>query len=732
VKDGRARNRELALASWPIHLTRALNNLSLPLALSSMLRLKVYDGQEKIQEIELKGEVVSVGRESENTLVLPDASVSRRHAHIERNGNFFLLRDNGSTNGTFVNEMLVRVQVLNHGDTLRIGKYILRVESTHSKPKESTKVRVEELRLPGGGAHRGTAGKGAPGAGAEPPAPRTVPDRLLRLYEVQKELAYLDTTQALLDRALDIILLELNADRASILLCRPSEAHSESDLGSPAASSLFLPFGARYSPEAYLNRTQEELVIPEEVLIEGSSRPRGVKTQLGDGKKAGSSPRSCLVSPIRERNLLRGVAYVDREPSRSAFRDEDVRFLDAICAEVAISLANAELFSEISRERDKVRAIYTSLNDGVLVTDRDFKVLEANAPATVLLGLEGKNPLGATLFELFSTFQLTPEEELLRASSLLESCLFQLTRKGADQRKEKDSFLVGKVLPYPAGQPEPKGLVVTLRDQSETQRSEELKSQFIGIVAHKLRSPLTVIQGNLPLLRTEAGGAARSQEILEEVERNSRALSIIVDQFVEFAEMEVRSLRSLTALQPVELKPLLLEAIKLVQPEAKSKGIQVMERIPADLPPIPGHPERLLRAFQQVLENAVKFAGAGKQVVVQSKAASGCVRLEFVDDGPGIPRRELESIFYICHQVDEEKTGEVPGAGLGLTIARHIIQEHGGDIQIQSPYSFPDHGTRASVLLPIREVEPARSSTPADEAEESTRSSPLPEKETAQ
>ena len=196
--------------------------------------------------------------------------------------------------------------------------------------------------------------------------------------------------------------------------------------------------------------------------------------------------------------------------------------------------------------------------------------------------------------------------------------------------------------------------------------------------------------------------------------------------------MEVRSLRSLTALQPVELKPLLLEAIKLVQPEAKSKGIQVMERIPADLPPIPGHPERLLRAFQQVLENAVKFAGAGKQVVVQSKAASGCVRLEFVDDGPGIPRRELESIFYICHQVDEEKTGEVPGAGLGLTIARHIIQEHGGDIQIQSPYSFPDHGTRASVLLPIREVEPARSSTPADEAEESTRSSPLPEKETAQ
>jgi two-component system phosphate regulon sensor histidine kinase PhoR len=697
-----------------------------------MLRLKVYDDQEKIQDIELNTEVVSIGREPENTLVLPDASVSRRHAQIERNGNFFLLRDNGSTNGTFVNEMLVRVQVLNHGDTLRIGKYLLRAESTLSKPRESTRVRVEELRLPGAGARpRALPEKGAPGGGMEPPVQGPAPDRLLRLYEVQKELAYLDTTQALLDRALDIILLELNADRASILRCRPSDPSLSSDSSHPEAPSHFLPFGARYSPEAYLNRTQEELVIPEEILIEGTSRPRGVKTQIGDGKKPGIPSRSCLVSPIRERNLLRGVVYVDREASRSPFRDEDVRFLDAISAEIAVSLANAELFSEISAERDKVRAIFTSLSDGALVTDRDFKVVEANAAATLLLQLEGKNPLGVSLFELISTFQLAPEEELLRASSLLEGSIFQLTRRASAERGATDCLLVGRMLPYPARQAEPKGFVITLRDLSETQRLEELKSRFIGNVAHKLRSPLTVIQGNLPLLRGEAEGVARSQEILEEVERNSRALGLLVDQFVEFAEMEVKSLRSLTASRPVELEPILLEAIKLVQPEAKLKGIQVVGRVPADLPPISGQAERLLRAFQQVLENAVKFAGPGKQVLLESKASGSCLRVDFVDDGPGIPEKELESIFYICHQVDEEMTGEVPGAGLGLTIARHIIQEHGGDIQIQSPFGFPDHGTRVSVLLPVRDMEPAPRPTPSATAD-SVRSDALAEKETAQ
>ena len=110
-----------------------------------MVHLKVYDGQEKVEVLELKQEIVSVGRDPGNTLVLPDPSVSRNHAQIEPRGNFYLIRDHASTNGTFVNEMLVRLQILGHGDTIRIGKYLIRVDTSHSTSCEMTQVRVEGL-----------------------------------------------------------------------------------------------------------------------------------------------------------------------------------------------------------------------------------------------------------------------------------------------------------------------------------------------------------------------------------------------------------------------------------------------------------------------------------------------------------------------------------------------------------------------------------------------------------
>jgi signal transduction histidine kinase len=107
------------------------------------------------------------------------------------------------------------------------------------------------------------------------------------------------------------------------------------------------------------------------------------------------------------------------------------------------------------------------------------------------------------------------------------------------------------------------------------------------------------------------------------------------------------------------------------------------------------------RAFLHIIENGVKFGVQGGQVIVEAEESGGYVRVDFTDDGPGIPREEIESVFYVCHQVDEDRTGQVPGAGLGLSIARHIVQEHGGDIRITSPYRSLDRGTRVSVFLPV-------------------------------
>ena len=105
-----------------------------------MVRLKVYDGQEKIHDLELGAETASIGRDATSTIVLPDVSVSRRHAQVEPNGNFYLIRDNGSTNGTFVNGQKVTKVTLNHGDTVTIGRvdFVVNAQAQDSSVQKTT------------------------------------------------------------------------------------------------------------------------------------------------------------------------------------------------------------------------------------------------------------------------------------------------------------------------------------------------------------------------------------------------------------------------------------------------------------------------------------------------------------------------------------------------------------------------------------------------------------------
>ena len=464
-----------------------------------MVRLKVYDDQEKLKELQLGNETISVGREPGNTLVLSDPSVSRRHAQIEPNGNFFLIRDNGSTNGTFVNEMLVRTHVLSHGDTVRVGKYLLRVDAGRKKDHDSTRVRVEQLTFPA---------QGQGGASQQPTsvvrfeegtaAAESSRSRLLKLHEIQGEIGHIDAPQPLLERALEIILAELGAERGSFLLCEgPVGANSKAarQFVPAAVRSLMAggntPAGNTPNGNTAGGNTADELVIPEELLAAAATQAQGVKSDA-----PGPPRRSCLAAPLKDGSVVKGIVYIERGPSRGPFNEDDLHFLCAIAGQAAISLSNAQLFSEAAAEKDKLQAVFTSLTDGVLVADPQFIVLEANQAAAVLLGLKDGNPLGASLFDLFAGFDLKPEPQVLRASTPREGAIFQLMKKPPEGKEAGESFISGSMTPYPPGAADPRGVVVILRDRSEVLRLETLKTQFIGNVAHKLRSPLTVIEGN--------------------------------------------------------------------------------------------------------------------------------------------------------------------------------------------------------------------------------------------
>jgi len=675
-----------------------------------MARLKVYDGAQKIQELELGAANVSVGRDQDNALVLPDLSVSRRHASVEPCGNYFIVRDNGSTNGTFVNDMLVRTHVLTHGDVLRVGKFLIRVDSRRGKKHESTEVRVE---------NHSAGASGSAGAIEQEKAvlrfenesgeAASTPARLLRLNEIQAEIGRLDDPQGLYSKALAVALQELGADRGSILVC------SDPLSGDATSTPRFEAVAVDHGPNAV---DVPELVIEEDLLSACAARAQGLMSETPEPTR-----RSVLVAPLKERGRVVGAIYLEKQGSAAPFRIEDLHFLDALAGQVAVSASNAALFADARTEREKLAAVFAKLTDGVLITDLHFTVVEANPASAVLLGLKDRNFLGSYLFDLFHGFVLTPESEALRSASGSEGMVFQLLRPPADPRSSHVASIAGVVSPYPRPGTEAAGFIVVLRDRTEAIRLDALKTEFLNSFGHKLRSPLTVIEGNVPLLR-EAG--EDHVQILEEVERSSRALCRLVNEFLEFAEMELKSARHGLNARPVNMSALLADACAQVREAAERKGVKLTEHLPRDLPPVLGKAERLGKAFRHILENAIKFSPQGGPIALEATALSACIRVDIVDEGPGIPLGHIESVFCVGHQVDPDRTGQVPGAGLGLTIARHVFQEHGGEVKITSPYGHEGKGTRVSIVLPVAGNAGSASPSSTSGTASSPRTNPAP------
>ncbi len=649
-----------------------------------MLCLKAYHDGDKLQEIELGNATLRIGRNPQCDLVLADLSVSREHAQIEPHGNFYVIRDNGSTNGTFVNDREVLFEVLRPGDAIRIGKFILKLDADREKRGDTSKIRIkalptgifEKIELESSGAEQAAAAD----------APTEAIDarvRLIRLSEIQHDLGYVDSLPALVDRSLQRMLHEVDADRGCILLGdfqRSESVVTPRDLA-PAAIA---------TREGAVDAEEAELVVPQDLLrfiLEEKS------ATAFDSGEAGST-RHCLAAPFLADDRLLGLAYLERDVGRSEFVEDDVRFLTLIASLVSVAITNALLFEEIFAEKEKLQAVMTGLSEGVCLTDPRLRIIEANARAGKLLG-EDESLIGRRLFDLSGRFTFSVDEEVVLAELEEGTCRLRMHEHRGDRTLDvRIAEFTGPVSGF-------MGCVVHLRDASEDRRIEEKKTEFIRSVAHKLRTPLTLIEGNLPLLHGEISSEPAGMEILRDVEKGSRALCELVDEFVGFMEMEMWNLRSTSAVEESLVHDLVWEAIEKVKSQASSKRILVNNKIKGDFPSVLANPARLVQALSRIMENAVKFSPDGGVITVEGESDGVTVRLHIADEGPGIPESQRESVFDLFHQVDEETTGEVPGIGLGLPIARQIVQEHGGDITLASPHRAADSGLCVTVILPI-------------------------------
>lgn len=228
-------------------------------------------------------------------------------------------------------------------------------------------------------------------------------------------------------------------------------------------------------------------------------------------------------------------------------------------------------------------------------------------------------------------------------------------------------------------------------------KADKFKSDFLGLVSHKLKTPITVISLILPAIEEKAGDQPEGQfaEKLGLIQKQILQLDSLVNGLIRSSEMILQE--SEAQQESVDLESLVGECVNDAGAEAASRKVEVSCLLPGQLPPLVLDRRKIRFVIQALLDNAVKFNVPGGQVEVTCSARDDAVSVAVRDTGAGIPTGEQAKVFEKFYQIDPDYTGQVPGFGLGLFFARQFVRDHGGTLELKSA---PGEGTTVTVTLP--------------------------------
>jgi signal transduction histidine kinase len=214
-----------------------------------------------------------------------------------------------------------------------------------------------------------------------------------------------------------------------------------------------------------------------------------------------------------------------------------------------------------------------------------------------------------------------------------------------------------------------------------TDELNRLKDEFLATLSHELRTPLAAVLGWSRMLANGTLAPSKQAQAIEAIERNAQAQARIVDDILDVARGMSGNVR--VELEHIDLVSVAQRSVEAIAPTAVAKKIQVDVRGPAPIT-ISADPNRLQQVVWNLLSNAVKFTPAGGQVTVDVAANDGFAVLTVTDTGVGIAPEFLPYVFDKFRQADASFTRQYGGLGLGLAIARHLIELHGGSIEARS------------------------------------------------
>jgi PAS domain S-box-containing protein len=237
----------------------------------------------------------------------------------------------------------------------------------------------------------------------------------------------------------------------------------------------------------------------------------------------------------------------------------------------------------------------------------------------------------------------------------------------------------------------------------EAEEANRIKDEFLAVVSHELRTPLTPILGWMELLRGEESDEKLREQAYDVIERNARSQSQIVNDLLDVSRIITGKLK--LELRPIDLVVVVQSALETVASAALAKNVTLDFQSEENTEPAIGDDERLRQVIWNLVSNAVKFTPKGGNVNVRMSRSNSSVLIEVQDTGVGIESEFLPYVFDRFRQADASSTRRHGGLGLGLSIVRYLVEQHGGEVNVDS--EGVGKGSTFSIRLPIVPVMPA-------------------------
>lgn len=415
---------------------------------------------------------------------------------------------------------------------------------------------------------------------------------------------------------------------------------------------------------------------------------------------------SVMIVPLLTRGKTMGVVTFVSTESGKKYTARDLALAEEVGRRAGVALDNAQLYREVRQARDQLEIILQGVADGILVYDKNSRIIYANEAAAHITGyasvkdLQQARPLEPVRkYELideqgqpFPIAQLTHKRILAGEREAQATIGYSQKANGQAER-----WSLVKSSPLYDEQGEVLFVITIVHDITERVQAEHRKDEFISMASHELKTPVTSLKGFTYVLqkRLRKQGDEQALHYLSRMDAQLDKLTKLVSDLLDISRMQTGKLEFQRA--AFDLDTLITETVENVQAATPTHHISIEGKAQAY---IFGDKDRLGQVIINLLTNAIKYSPQADKVVVHSVRGQGCAIVRVQDFGIGIDEAYQQKIFERFYQVTDPQERTYPGLGIGLHISKEIVAWHQGRIEV---YSHKGEGATFSVILPIIE-----------------------------